>query len=151
MAAAGWDHWGMTENAELTPHLQSYFLVLRAGALRAPVLRRFFESVLPYRNKKNVILAYEAGLSPLLAEHGLRGGAAFPPESLPPAWWRDLFVRGTRPWAFRRKKNPTLYYADRLWAAGMPYLKLELLRSRARLARRLGVAQLVEGRPELAW
>lgn len=151
MAAAGWDHWGMTESWELCRHLQSWFLVLRAPVLASPALRRFFESVLPYREKWNVILAYEAGLTPFLAEQGFRGAAAFPPEAQPAAWWNDLLVRGTRPWRYRRKKNPTVYYPDRLYRAGMPYLKLELLRSRAGFARRLGLAGVLAGRPELGW
>lgn len=151
MTAAGWDFWGMTETWQVHYHIQSWFLVLRAPALASPALRRFFESVLPYRNKKSVIYAYELGLTAALLDAGLRGAAAFPPQAQPRAWLRDLFVRGTRPWGYRTKKNPTIYYADRLWAAGMPYLKLELLRSRAGLARRLGMARLVEGRPELAW
>lgn len=151
MTAAGCDFWGMTENWELCRHIQSYFLVFRATVLASPALRQFFEGVLPYRSKKSVILAYESCLTPFLEEQGFRGGVAFPPAALPPAWLHDLFVRRTRPWAYRKKKNPTIYYADRLWAAGMPYLKLELFRGRPGFARRLGLWRVVEGRPELAF
>jgi len=151
MTTGGWDFWGMTETWQVMHHLQSYFLVLRAPVLASPVLGRFFESVLPYRNKKAVIHAYELGLTSALADAGFRGAAAFPPESLPRAWLRDLLVRGTRPWVYRRKKNATIYYADRLYRAGMPYLKVELLRSRAGFARRLGLGRVLEGRPELGF
>ena len=63
MDAAGWDFWGMTENWELCRHIQSYFLVFRRPVLASPALPTFFESVLPFRNKKNVILAYESGVT----------------------------------------------------------------------------------------
>lgn len=151
MGAAGWDFWGMTESWELAHHLQSYFLVIGRRVLQSSAFARFFQSVQPYRSKKQAIYSYEVGLSTWLWENGFKGGAAFPPESQPRAWLADLLVRRTRPWAYRRKKNPTIYYPDRLWRAGMPYLKVELFRTRPGIARRLGLASLVAGRPDLAF
>jgi hypothetical protein len=113
--------------------------------LASAAFRRFFDSVLPYRSKKQAILAYEVGLSSYLWEAGFRGGAAFPGSRLAPTWLADLLVRRTLPWAFRAGKNPTLYYPDRLLAAGMPYVKVDLLRRYRWRARLLGVGRHLRG------
>lgn len=151
MAAAGWDYWGMTETWQYQHHVQSWFIVFRAPALASAALPRFFEGVLPYREKKSVIFAYELGLTAFLRDQGLRGGSAFPPEAQPPAPLADLLVRRTLPWSYRKRKDATIYYPDRLLRAGMPYLKRELFRVRPWRARALGLARLLEARPELAF
>lgn len=151
MDAAGWDFWGMTESWQDAHHVQSYFLVMKRAVARSAALTRFFEAVRPYRSKKQIIFSYELGLSTWLWENGFTGGAAFPPGSQPRAWLADLLVRHTRPWGYRERKNPTLYYPDRLWRAGMPYLKVELFQRRPLRVRLLGLRRAVEGRPDLAF
>lgn len=151
MDATGLDFWGMTESWELAHHLQSYFLVMRRAVVQSSALPRFFEAVRPYVSKKQVIFAYELGLSTWLWENGFTGGAAFPPASQPRAWLADLLVRRTRPWVYRKRKNPTIYYPDRLWRAGMPYLKVEFFQRWPLRARLLGLRRVLEGRPELAF
>ncbi len=142
----GWDFWGMTESWQHAHHLQSWFLVLRRPVLASAAFRRFFESVLDFRAKDPVIYSYEVGLSTWLWENGFKGGAAFPPSALPRAWLADLLVRRTRPWVYRTRKNPTIYYADRLLAAGMPYLKVELFRRHPRLVRAFRCQGALAGR-----
>ena len=151
MEATGWDFWGMTESWMFAHHLQSYFLVLKRPVVQSAALARFFGAVQPYRSKQQAIFSHELGLSTWLWENGFRGGAAFPPERQPRAWRADLLVRRIRPWRYQRGEDPTLYYPDRLWRAGMPYLKLMLFRTQPDLARRLGLARILEGRPELAF
>jgi lipopolysaccharide biosynthesis protein len=129
----------MTESWQHGQHLQSYFLVFGRQVLSSAAFRQFFAGVLDYRSKKQAILAYELGLSAFLLEAGFRGGAAFPGARLAPTLLADVLVRRTRPWAFRRTKNPTLYYPDRLLAAGMPYVKVDLLRRYRWRAMLLGV------------
>jgi len=145
MVGAGWDFWGMTESGQFRLHLQTYFLVFTPRVFGSLAFRSFFESVLPYRNKTNVIHAYELGLTAFLRESGFRGGAAFPVEDLPQRPLADLVVRGRlRSRGYERRKNPTLYFPDRLLAAGMPFVKTELLRAHARRARRLGLTAAVD-------
>jgi rhamnosyltransferase len=141
-----WDFWGMTESWQHGHHLQSWFLVLRRPVLASEAFRRFFAGVLDYRAKDPVIYSYEVGLSTWLWENGFKGAAAFPASSLPSAWLADLLVRHTRPWVYRTRKNPTVYYADRLLAAGMPYLKVELFRRHPRLVRAFGLERALAGR-----
>jgi lipopolysaccharide biosynthesis protein len=135
----------MTESWQHGQHLQSYFLVFGRQVLSSAAFRQFFAGVLDYRSKNPVIYSYEVGLSTWLRESGFRGGAAFPPASLPAAWVADALVRRTWPWVYRKNKNPTLYYPDRLLAAGMPYLKAELLQGHRLLRRVLQLDRALEG------
>jgi lipopolysaccharide biosynthesis protein len=115
------DFWGMTDSFEIRWHLQSYFLVIRRRALVTPAFSQFFNAVLPYRDKEQVIRSYELGLTRFLREHGLKPGAFVPLGS-----WMSSPVRRARLCAKRR--NPTLYYPLQLLAAGMPLVKMQLLR-----------------------
>lgn len=121
------DFWGMTDNFEMGLHLQSYFLVFRPRAFKSEAFAQFFRSVLPYRNKRQVILSYELGLSVFLTEHGLRGGAFQPAAEL----WRDrrTLLRGRyRKHELEQCPNPTIYLAQELVEGGMPLVKVEALR-----------------------
>lgn len=110
------DFWGMTDNVEIAWHLQSYFLVFRQKALGSESFRLFWDSVLPYKDKTQVIRSYEVGLSTFLVENGLRAKALVPIERVFP-WARKSSLR-----------NPTCYRPVRLIREGMPFVKLELLR-----------------------
>lgn len=126
------DVWGMTDNVEVAWHIQSYFLVFRKRVLTSSIFREFWKTVLPYRDKVQVIRSYEIGLSSLLVDHGFSLKAFVPQESLhaprvPPlamlpnfaAWWGML----------TRDLNPTCALPVELIRAGMPFVKLELLRA----------------------
>lgn len=113
--------WGMTDNFEYRWHLQSYFLVLKRPVLRSKALRLFFENVLPYRSKGQVILSYEVGLTTFLAEHDFVPAAFAPTDS-----WASWPLR--RRMDLERRWNPTLFYPERLIARGMPFVKVMLLR-----------------------
>jgi lipopolysaccharide biosynthesis protein len=118
MAARECDAWGMTENDELSWHLQSFFLVFRKPVLEAPIFRQFWSSVLPFRDKRQVIRSYEIGLSRLLLDHGFKLDTFAPTEAL--GRWHERL----RP----RPVNPTCGRPMPLLRAGMPFVKAELLR-----------------------
>jgi lipopolysaccharide biosynthesis protein len=121
MAERDCDFWGMTDSFEIRWHLQSYFLVLKRQALSAPAFAQFFSGVLPYRDKEQVIRSYELGLTQFLREHGLK-----PDAFVPMASWLESPLRRARVCAKRR--NATLYYPLQLLRAGMPLVKMQLLR-----------------------
>lgn len=121
MATRPCDAWGMTENDDFAWHLQSYFLVFRSAVLRSPIFRQFWDSVLPYRDKEQVIRSYEIGLSRLLLDHGFRLEAFAPREGERAGWPFSLGGRG-------RRVNPTCGLPVPLLRAGMPFVKAELLR-----------------------
>jgi lipopolysaccharide biosynthesis protein len=129
---AGCDFWGLTDNDEIAPHLQSYFLVFRRSALNHPRFMDFWRSVLPYRDKQQVIRCYEIGLTRWLEECGLKGKAIFTQGDI-----HSLF-RGKRckikkitDRLYKRDlpgRNTMTLFPDLLIQGGMPFLKAALLR-----------------------
>ncbi len=126
MAHQDADMWGMTENHELAWHLQSYFLVLRKSVFSSPAFGQFWSSVLPYRDKWQVVLSYEIGLSRWLLENGFRLQSYATTMSPPP----DASARKPDRFAGLRssKSNPTARYPTELVQIGMPFVKVETLR-----------------------
>ena len=138
MAQAPCDFWAMTESWMCLHHFQSYFLVAKKRVLQSAAFKTFFESVLPYTDKKNIIYSYELGLLAHLTQHGLQGSAAFPIADLKVSLLCRLLLAvrdGIRIPPRRRKKgslNPTIDQAQHLFEGGMPYIKIEILRNNPR-------------------
>lgn len=123
MAAAPCDFWGITESREYCVHLQSYFLVFRARALHSEAFRAFFDAVLPFTDKQQVIFSYELSLTQWLAEQDFTWAAVFP--------YAQVDKRG----GDRRDReplNPSLYFADELLRLGSPFLKTDIFRRKLR-------------------
>jgi len=88
---------GLTDNHELGWHLQSYFLVLKHSALRSEAVKNFFDSVVSYYDKNDVINEYETQFTGLMAAAGLRCDALFKtdePINHTAFRWRELIDRG---------------------------------------------------------
>jgi rhamnosyltransferase len=121
MAASDADCWGMTDSNEIDWHLQSYFLVFRRRLLHSPEFKRFWTTVLPYKNKRQVIRSYEIGLTGYLAEHGFKCEALAKVEEVTRA--------NTRFWKpMPPPRNPTSFWPVSLIERGMPFVKVEVLR-----------------------
>lgn len=120
MAHVDCDFWGLTENFELAWHVQSYFLVFRRRVLESECFQAFWRSVLPYRDKFQVIRSYEVGLTRFLRDHGFVARVAYPESRIVPR--RRLTSGKPKP------LNPTCLYPARLLDERMPFVKVELLR-----------------------
>jgi len=101
---------GLTESKSPLPHVQSFFLVFNATALRSPVVQRVFQRMLSLPTKGQVVDVYETRLSRVLTQNGLRCEVLFPPLSDDPHGADDTFLR----W-------------DQLIRAGFPYIKTRIL------------------------
>ncbi len=101
---------GLTESLAPLRHLQSYFLVFNAAALRSAFVQRLWLRVLNLPTKQQVIDVYETRLTALLTEHGLPCEALFPALSGDPLSSDDTSLR----WAG-------------LLRAGFPYIKARVL------------------------
>jgi rhamnosyltransferase len=121
MSTAACDFWAVTDNHEIQWHLQSYFLTFKRRVFDSAEFNRFWASVLPYRNKWQVIRSYEIGLTDFLVQSGFEAAAYLPSDALFPEGPMRLLHR-------HKRKNPTCYHALRLIERGMPYVKVELLR-----------------------
>lgn len=125
------DFWGLTDNTDLAPHLQSYFMVFRDPVLRSPCFAQFWNSVLPYSDKMQVIRSYEVGLTLWLEQHGFSWRALFPQNAIWKAYDHNEGFRGKLWRRLRRRGRPgpntTLSCPELLLRAGMPFLKSALL------------------------
>ena len=99
---------GFVGSTQVRPHLQSFTLVFRSGALRSNAFRRFWQSVRS-GNRSYVIEHYELTLLARMEAAGLRATVLFQP-------------------AEPSDGNPTLTRWHDLLDFGFPYLKVELLR-----------------------
>ena len=62
---------GLTENLEKCWHLQSYFLALKERALHSTAFEKFFNSIVCFEDKQDVIREYEVRLANVLKAAGL--------------------------------------------------------------------------------
>jgi len=120
------DFWGMTESWEVIHHLQSYFLVFREPVLRSMAFAQFWDGVLYYKSRFNIVHSYELGLSSWLWQHGFESAAAYP-MSLLQLKRATLLHRIKRIFSkrVRRMRDPTLCHPHILLRMGMPYLKVK--------------------------
>jgi lipopolysaccharide biosynthesis protein len=114
------DFWGLTDSLEMEYHIQSFFLVFRKSVLTSGHVEKFFGSVLPYRNKWQVIRSYEIGLTHYFLDQG------FVPAVGASVLGKELRLGVC---------NPCIFLPARLLDMGVPYVKVELLRDNPALLR----------------
>jgi hypothetical protein len=74
--------WGLTENYDITRHLQSYFLVIPREILRSRSFRSFWRTVVPLASKSRIVKRYEVGFSRKILKGGGSIRAAFPAQEV---------------------------------------------------------------------
>ncbi len=127
------DFYGAVESLEIAPHLQSWFVLLRPQAYRSPAFAALMCSPMErMADKLALVTRYEVGLSQQLVAVGLRYHAAF---SL-------AFRRGI---ARLYPYNPAHLLWREMIAAGVPFLKVEMLR-----LNRMRVTDTADWRPVVA-
>lgn len=117
------DFWGITECFQLQPHIQSYFLVFRRPVIASQAFNNFWEGVLPYLNKLQVIQSYEVGLTQWLVESGFKPGVFCSFEKL----GNYCQTTGKR---LRKRDNTSVRHALELLNIGSPFLKRDAVRNR---------------------
>lgn len=75
------DFWGLAESHAVQPHLQSYYLVFRAPALKAESFRMFWTFV-PASASRVQAIGCELTLALWLVQNGLKAGAYLPADVL---------------------------------------------------------------------
>ncbi len=66
------DFWGITQNKEIKPHLQSYFLVFSKSVISSGAITDFFSDLHGLDNKREIIQKYEIGLTSFLYERNFK-------------------------------------------------------------------------------
>jgi tetratricopeptide (TPR) repeat protein len=100
---------GMTENFERGWHIQSFFLLLKAPALRSRAFADFMAGIVAYADKDDVIFEYECKLAARLRAAGIACAT--------------LFEAGGR-------DNATIFRWKVLLEAGFPFVKVGTIRDR---------------------
>ena len=139
------DLWGMVLSDQNTsrsgprvPHLQSWFLGLRRPLLEADAWGGFWHGLTTPATKREVVEQNEIGFSARMAAAGFRLAGLYDATTAPRVTlaevWPHLSPRHPRrSWRLLRKSrrlphNPSELVWWRLWEAGVPYLKVSLLR-----------------------
>lgn len=112
---------GLTESLEGCWHLQSFFVALKAYALRSRAFFRFIHSIVCYEDKDDVVCNYELQLGDILKSDGLDCECIFSAEdshNMTVYYWRELLDSGfpfVKSFIFF---NPDPYVAGLLSARG---------------------------------
>lgn len=134
------DFWGMAKCDLHTPHVQSWFFAARSSLIRSDPFERFWRQVRPLPTKEETIHNYEIGMTTYFRMCGMKIAALFDAASTPPPTWTERLrhvswrwparslkhVRKTRP--HRGPFNHSELLWDRLWDAGVPYIKSGIFR-----------------------
>jgi rhamnosyltransferase len=132
--------WGMTVSREPEVHLQSYFMGMSRRLLDSDCGRRLWEDVRLVRTKRDAIHAYELRWMPECIANGFAVHTLFDGRSHPrvpvgeqvsnmacwPPWQKR--VRRYRRSIRRPTYNPTHLQWKQVLEAGVPILKVDLLR-----------------------
>ncbi|MFN8075524.1 MAG: rhamnan synthesis F family protein [Kineosporiaceae bacterium] len=147
----GADFWGMTRSFEIAPHVQSWFLVFEASALRTGLLQGFWRAMEPISDRYWVIRRYEVGLSRLLTTGGLRMSSYLQPTRRDAVRAQRRYDRARRLNAGRAtgasplregaglrarlrssvvqpRWNPSFALWDAVFDGRLPFVKIEVLR-----------------------
>jgi rhamnosyltransferase len=116
------DFWGITECFKLRPHVQSYFLVFRKNVLSSPRFRHFWDGILPFTSKQQVIQGYEVGITQWLVESGFRPAVYCDFDRLG-SYCRDVGRR------LRKNEDVAISHAAELLQIGSPFLKCVAVRN----------------------
>lgn len=116
LTAVDADFYGALETLEIAPHLQSWFVLLRPAAYRSDAFARLMlRPMVPTDSKLELVIRYEVGLTQALMQAGLRHHATFS-------------LADRRGIASEIPYNPAHLLWRELIEAGVPFLKVELLR-----------------------
>lgn len=108
--------WAATNTTQFFPHIQSFFIGFRDGALGHRPIKSFWENLLVETEKPKIIHEYELGLSRLLFSEAYSTQACFPAERV-----------------VQHGRNPTIDGWRRLVELGFPFVKRELVTNPALL------------------
>ncbi len=80
------DFWGNSPNVKFTPHIQSYFIVLRQPVIRSKALAAFLNNITHQEHYEQYITQYELQLTPMLKNLGYKWDSWLPYQQLLPTF-----------------------------------------------------------------
>ena len=138
------DFWGITDNTDMSYHLQSYFLVFNKSVLSHSCFSEFWAKVKILNDKEEIIEKYEVGLTQFFQKEGFTATAyidfqatkvqrlmsilkKFSPHKI----FNKITAILKKEYTLKRigKLNATLYFWEELIIKHkMPFIKIKLLR-----------------------
>ena len=112
MSDSPFDITGVTDSLQIRYHIQSFMMHFKNGSLKHEAIVGFWKEIYAQAEKKNVIQAYEIGLTSCAQSNGLYVGAIFPWNLIVDHW-----------------ENPSIHGARRLIELGYPFVKREYVSS----------------------
>jgi rhamnosyltransferase len=138
------DFWGITDNTDMSYHLQSYFLVFRKNIVQSDAFKSFWEDVKVLNDKYKIIKQYEVGLTQYLHTSGFKSETytTFKPTytQIVVTLMKKLtlnkivkkaqsFLNGNQDIKRIGRLNTTHHFwKELLLSERMPFIKIELLR-----------------------
>lgn len=116
------DYWGITKNylgikkrgddffEAYEPHLQSYFLVLKKQVFNSDCFKTFLNSIVTQREKNDIIIKYEQGLSSILNKNKFKDA---------------VFIND-----FYHLPDALLVNPEKMLRKGCPFLKVSTVKAR---------------------
>lgn len=133
------DFWGMVFSEANTPHVQSWFTAARQPVILSRVFQTFWNATGgDFQDKNELIMRFEIGLSKALSKSLFSLAAIYDGRDQPCIRNTERlsqisirhplrsirFLKKTSRW--RQPFDPSLLYFDRLWKAGVPFIKRRL-------------------------
>ncbi|EIZ82172.1 putative glycosyltransferase, fusion protein [Methylobacterium sp. GXF4] len=133
------DVWGATLSMQFAPHIQSFFMTFNENIIRSQFLETFWSRIEVLHDKNEIIQRYEIGLSQELCAEGFSIGAVVDMRNLTiqdrhAALQDNLFSGETanlnqeRYYLEEDGPNPMQLFWGHALRAGVPFVKIELLR-----------------------
>lgn len=133
------DVWGASLSAQFAPHVQSFFMTFNERIIRSDFFRKFWLNVEVLHDKGEIIRLYEIGLSQTLLTEGFSIGGIVDMRSVTPTERRHAMLDNVRS-DHTMDESQNRYFLEELgpnpmqlfWGhslrAGVPFIKIELLR-----------------------
>ena len=132
------EYWGVTENLQIAPHIQSFFVMANEPLLRSRIWAKFWSEFTVHARRKDVIIQQEVGMSRAFHEAGFDGAPYFQPtaDDLALAAERETWRRGRLAELNPDEEAPTAYQTNYTYALAdaalqdgrLPLVKIEVLR-----------------------
>jgi rhamnosyltransferase len=134
------DLWGMTASSQYRWHIQSFFFAMRNRMVVSADAQAFWDEVVPFANKVDVIQRYELNMADYFAKRGwsakaifdsltTRNGLRTPARSMIDLMQPGRSLRYLWDYSFLRDVNPMHHRWYDVLQSGVPFTKVELLRS----------------------
>lgn len=153
------DFWGLTRCHEIRPHIQSFFFAFRRRLIDSGIFDAFWSTVSSLSDKREIIRRYEVGMTEFIEQRGGRVGQLYDQQGLSlhdrlqailnngRHSGKSLF-QVARGYLTGKTTNPMHFNWCGVIDAGIPFLKVELMRDNPRGMSHTAIRRYLEQRTD---